>query len=47
MPSDTQKTSSRRRRKVATNGRKKKKLRARAGTPKFPIHPEGSAGKAK
>ncbi len=41
MPSNTQKTEKRRRRKLATNGRKHKKARTRSGTPKFPVHPEG------
>lgn len=42
MPSDTQKTSRRRRRKESKNGRKQKRLKERDGTtPKFPIHPEG------
>ncbi len=40
MASDTKKTEARRRRKRSTVGRKQSKLRARAGTPKFPIHPE-------
>ena len=42
MVSDTQKTERRRRRKAAKVGRAKKKERAKKGTPKFPIHPEGS-----
>lgn len=40
MVSDTQRTERIRRRKRATNGKANKKARARAGTPKFPIHPE-------
>jgi hypothetical protein len=40
MASLTQKTEQRRRKKRASNGRKQSKLRARAGTPKFPINPE-------
>jgi hypothetical protein len=40
MVSLTQKTERQRRHKAATVGRKQKKLRARAGTPRFPIHPE-------
>ena len=40
MASDTQKTEQRRRKKRASNGRKQSKLRARNGTPKFPINPE-------
>jgi hypothetical protein len=43
MASDTRKTELRRRKKRATNGKQAAKLRARAGTPKFPIHPEGTA----
>ncbi|HET6339191.1 MAG TPA: hypothetical protein VFG30_38490 [Polyangiales bacterium] len=42
MASDTKKTELRRRRKQASNGRQQAKKRARAGTPKFPIHQEGS-----
>jgi hypothetical protein len=42
MVSDTQKSERIRRRKRTTAGKKNKKARARAGTPKFPIHPEGS-----
>jgi hypothetical protein len=41
MASDTKKTEMRRRKKKATVGRQQSKKRARAGTPKFPIHPEG------
>jgi hypothetical protein len=41
MASDTKKTELRRRKKKATVGRQQSKKRARAGTPKFPIHPEG------
>lgn len=40
MASDTRKTEARRRKKRASNGKQQSKLRARAGTPKFPIHPE-------
>jgi hypothetical protein len=40
MPSPTQHTEQTRQRKHTKAGRKKKKARARAGTPKFPIHPE-------
>jgi hypothetical protein len=39
MASNTQQTEKIRRRKEATAGRKKRKKRTRAGTPKFPIHP--------
>jgi hypothetical protein len=42
MASDTKKTEARRRRKRATVGRAQAKKRAKAGTPKFPIHPEKS-----
>lgn len=41
MASDTRKTELRRRNKRASVGRQQSKKRARAGTPKFPIHPEG------
>lgn len=40
MGSNTKTTKMRRKRKDAKNGRKQKKLRARAGTPKFPIDPK-------
>jgi hypothetical protein len=40
MASDTKKTELRRRKKRAGVGRQQAKKRARAGTPKFPIHPE-------
>jgi hypothetical protein len=43
MVSNTQQTERRRRMKSATVGRAQKKGRARAGTPKFPIHPDGVA----
>lgn len=43
MASDTKKTEMRRRKKRATNGKDAAKQRARAGTPKFPIHPETAA----
>jgi hypothetical protein len=42
MVSDTQKSERIRRRKRATEGKRNKKARTRAGTPKFPIHPEGA-----
>jgi hypothetical protein len=42
MASDTKKTELRRRRKKASVGRQQSKKRARAGTPKFPINPEGT-----
>lgn len=45
MVSSTKQTERRRRMKAATNGRSKKVARAKAGTPKFPIHPEGTAAK--
>jgi hypothetical protein len=38
MASNTQITKKRRRRKRAAVGRHKKQARAKAGTPKFPIH---------
>ena len=40
MASLSKVTKARRRRKVATNGRKKKRARTKAGTPKFPVHLE-------
>lgn len=40
MASNTQQTQKRRLRKERTAGSKKRKKRTRAGTPKFPIHPE-------
>ena len=43
MVSATQQTERRRRMKAATGGRGKKSARAKAGTPKFPIHPETTA----
>ena len=42
MASDTRKTEMRRRKKRAGNGKQQAKVRARAGTPKFPINPEES-----
>lgn len=42
MASDTRKTEMRRRKKRATNGKQQAKVRARNGTPKFPINPEES-----
>jgi hypothetical protein len=45
MVSSTKQTERRRRMKAATNGRDKKSARSKAGTPKFPIHPEGAAAK--
>ena len=38
MASDTKKTEMRRRKKRATVGRQQSKARAKAATPKFPIH---------
>lgn len=40
MASLTQITKKRRKRKAAKNGLKAKRARTKAGTPKFPIHPE-------
>jgi hypothetical protein len=40
MASLTQKTEQRRRAKRGSVGRQQAKKRARAGTPKFPIHPD-------
>lgn len=45
MASLTQKTEQRRRKKRASNGRQQAKVRARKGTPKFPIHPEQAESK--
>lgn len=41
MVSLTQQTDRRRRIRLAKAGRTEKKLRAKSGTPAFPIHPEG------
>lgn len=40
MASRTKVTKLRRRRKRASMGRQQKKVRTKAATPKFPIHPE-------
>ena len=40
MASLTQITKKRRRKKRSAVGRKNKRVRAKAGTPKFPVHPE-------
>lgn len=40
MASLTQVTKKRRKRKTARAGLKNKKARTKAGTPKFPVHPE-------
>ena len=40
MASNTKQTKAQRRRKRAKQGRAKKRGRAQAGTPKFPVHPE-------
>jgi hypothetical protein len=45
MASDTRKTEQRRRRKRARVGKQQSKVRARAGTPKFPVHLEETAAK--
>lgn len=42
MVSATKQTERRRRMKAATGGRGKKSARAKAGTPKFPIHQEAA-----
>jgi hypothetical protein len=42
MASNTQITKRRRRRKRAAVGKRKKQARTKAGTPKFPIHPESA-----
>jgi hypothetical protein len=46
MVSNTQQTERRRRMKQATVGRSQKRARTKAGTPKFPVHPEGSEKKS-
>jgi len=43
MASLTQITKRRRRRKRAATGRRKKRVRTKAGTPKFPIHPDAQS----
>jgi hypothetical protein len=40
MASNTKITKSKRNRKLLRAGKKNKKARIKAGTPKFPIHPE-------
>jgi hypothetical protein len=45
MASLTLKTEMRRRKKRASVGRQQSKVRARKGTPKFPIHPEAETKK--
>ena len=40
MASLTQVTKKRRNRKATKNGRKAKRARTKASTPKFPIHPD-------
>lgn len=42
MASDTRKTDRRRRNKRASVGKQQAKVRARSGTPKFPINPEAT-----
>jgi hypothetical protein len=42
MVSSTQQTSRIRRRKQATNGLKKRRVRRKHGTPAFPIHLDGA-----
>ena len=43
MGSLTKKTETRRQAKKVKEAKKKKRARAKQGTPKFPIHPEESA----
>jgi hypothetical protein len=43
VSSNTQITKKRRQHKTAKAGKQNKKARLKAGTPKFPIHPEKSA----
>jgi hypothetical protein len=40
MASLTQITKKRRRKKAHTTGKDKRRARAKAGTPKFPVHPQ-------
>jgi hypothetical protein len=48
MVSDTSKTESRRRRKRSAAGKARKKALEKEGTtPRFPIHPEGTAASKK
>lgn len=47
MPSRTKVTTKRRARRQSNAGKAAKKLRVRAGTPKFPIHPEAAVPPAK
>ena len=47
MASATQQTEKRRKIRKQNLGKKKKKAREKAGTPKFPIHPEGKKTAAK
>ncbi len=47
MSSLTQKTEQNRQRKHRKAGKIKKRARTKAGTPKFPIHPEGKKAAAK
>ena len=46
MVSPTTQTETIRRRKRTTSGKQNKKLSAKIGTPKFPVHPEGYDAKA-
>ncbi len=46
MVSSTQQYSRIRRRKQTTNGKRNKRELRAAGTPKFPVHPEGYDPKA-
>ena len=45
MASATQQTEKRRAIRKQNTGKKQKKARTKTGTPKFPIHPEGSKSK--
>lgn len=47
MVSNTKSTWTRRDAKTTKSGRSNKKARAKAGTPKFPIHPEKTASAKK
>jgi hypothetical protein len=46
MVSSTRQTERRRAINTSRNGRAHKKARTRAGTPAFPVHPEGYAASA-
>ncbi len=45
MPSNTKITETKRKRKKANLGKKRKKLQSKQSTPVFPIHVDGDASK--